>query len=106
MRVFLGFNRKRPLSSLLQILAKCLTVLICMLLVLWFGLARLIGPIYTCREIEGSIVPARRYLLPFCNWQPPISKENLPTDHEQREPARANDSGSRDLITGGGADGR
>jgi hypothetical protein len=65
-------NRRKPLrSSLLQILAVCL----CMLLGLWFGLARLIGPNYTCREIDGSIIPARQYLLPFCNWQPPISKE-------------------------------
>jgi hypothetical protein len=75
MRFFAGFNRRKPLSSSLRILAKYLTVLICMLLVLWFGLARLIGPNYTCREIDGSIVPARRYLLPFCNWQPPILEE-------------------------------
>jgi hypothetical protein len=75
MRFFASFNRRKPLSSSLQILAKYLTVLICGLLVLWFGLARLIGPNYTCREIDESIVPARRYLLPFCNWQPPISEE-------------------------------
>jgi hypothetical protein len=75
MRFFAGFNRRKPLSSSLHILAKYLTVLICMLLVLWFGLAQLIGPNYTCREIDGSIVPARRYLLPWCNWQPPISVE-------------------------------
>jgi hypothetical protein len=75
MRFFAGFNRRKPLSSSLRLLAKYLTVLICMLLVLWLGLARLIGPNYNCREIDGSIVPARRYLLPFCNWQPPTSEE-------------------------------
>jgi hypothetical protein len=75
MRFFAGFNRRKPLSSSLRLLAKYLTVLICMLLALWLGLARLIGPNYNCREIDGSIVPARQYLLPWCNWQPPISEE-------------------------------
>jgi hypothetical protein len=75
MRFSAGFNRRKPLRSSLQILAKYLMVLICMLLVLWFGLALLIGPNYTCREIDGSIIPARRYLLPWCSWQPPISEE-------------------------------
>ena len=75
MRFFAGFNRRKPISSSLKILAKYLTLLVFMLLAVWLGLARLIGPTYNCREIEGSIVPARQYLLPWCNWQPLISEE-------------------------------
>jgi hypothetical protein len=64
-------NRRKPFNSSLRLLAKYLAVLICLLLALWFYLARQIGPNYTCREIEPSIIPARHYLLPWCTWQPP-----------------------------------
>jgi hypothetical protein len=61
-------------------LVEWLAGLILLLLLLWFGLARLIGPNYTCSATEASMDRFGRYLLPWCNWQPPQSNENLSED--------------------------
>jgi hypothetical protein len=58
------------LRSLLQNPLQWLAGLILLLLLLWLGTARQIGPNYTCSATDASMDQVGRYLLPWCNWQP------------------------------------